>query len=152
MHVEGVVLWEDNAPVVFDSNFVPAVGCAPVDSDGKRTKKDKSIKSNADWAKAVGALRGITPPTTKASAQYNGGSTQSTYYEAPSAFIYYGIATTYSSSGKLIGTGPWEYAIPFVFGPGDFNAIQASAVGNRKVYTPHGIQTYVHSSKGYHTK
>ena len=156
MHIEGVVIYEEDQ--VFDSNFIPSV-CNPCDRRGAnteicRTQRANGTTSREAWAKDVSERTGKTPPKRSSSTRRrsgNGGS-GSSYYEAD-AWIYYGIATTYSSSGKLIGTGPWEYVVPFVFCSEcefGFSDLDASAVGNRRVYTPHEIHTSVNSAKSYY--
>lgn len=150
MHVTGVVTGEFFS--VYDSNYVPVVGCnyGSHRGDGSRSGNGTSI-SMQDWVEKMMELLNIPAAPEKASAELVQPPEPSYLYEAYFSTLFHGVATTYTSSGKLIGTGPFEYAIPFVYSPYMYRSISPGEVGARRVYTPQAIKASVHSlPKGHY--
>lgn len=146
-----MVVYEDD--VVFDSNFVPLDACPCYDASGTddycvwRTNGTKGMRMR-EWVDKMRQRLGKPMPQKSSAKRVTPGP--STLYKAD-AWLYYGVATIYSSSGKLIGTGPFEYSLPCVYGPDHFEPLQPNEAGDKKRHTPFDIKTSLHSIKGHHT-
>lgn len=152
MHVNGVLYYQDD--VVYDSNYVPAEGCSCYDDalhtcDNRRANGTRGPMRRGEWVDKMRQRLGKSP-AKRGSARRANTNGRHTLYEADS-WLYSGVATTYSSSGKLIGTGPFEYSLPCVYDSGGFEPLEPNEAGDRKVHKAYTVQTGVHSIKGYHS-